>query len=211
QFIQQFIMAKVAQKTVYDLRADVFEKVHRIPLAYFDGQSHGDILSRVTNDIDTIATTLQQSLTQFITSIVTIVGILVMMLWISPLLTLIAVVSIPLSIFVIRPLLKRSQKYFGRQQRNLGQLNGHVEEMYTGQEVVKAFGREEQSIEAFKQVNHRLYETGRRAQFISGIIMPIMSFISNLSYVLISIIGGILVTQRAISIGDIQAFITYTQ
>lgn len=211
QFIQQFIMAKVAQKTVYDLREDVFEKIHKIPLRYFDGQSHGDILSRVTNDIDTIATTLQQSLTQFITSFVTIIGILIMMLWISPLLTLIAVVSIPLSIFVIRPLLRRSQKYFGKQQRNLGNLNGHIEEMYTGQEVVKAFGREEKSIEAFQKVNDELYETGRRAQFISGIIMPIMGFISNLSYVLISIVGGILVTQRAISIGDIQAFITYTQ
>src|SRR5699024_6357615 len=172
---------------------------------------HGDILSRVTNDIDTIATTLQQSLTSFITSFVTIIGIIFMMLWISPLLTVIAVVSIPLSIFVIKPLLKRSQKHFGDQQRTLGNLNGHIEEMYTGHEVVTAFGREEQSIETFKKVNGELYEAGRRAQFISGIIMPLMSFIGNISYVLISIVGGILVTQRTISIGDIQAFITYTR
>ena len=211
QFVQQYIMAAVAQKTVYDLREEVFGKMNDLPLAYFDGKSHGDILSRVTNDIDTIATTLQQSLTSFITSFVTIVGIIIMMLWISPILTLIAVISIPLSLYVIRPLLKRSQKHFGNQQRSLGKLNGHIEEMYTGHEVVTAFGREEQSVEQFKEVNEELYDAGRRAQFISGIIMPLMSFISNISYVLISIVGGILVIQRTISIGDIQAFITYTR
>lgn len=211
QFIQQYIMAAVAQRTVYDLREDVFEKVNHLPLAYFDGRSHGDILSRVTNDIDTIASTLQQSMTQFITSIVTIVGIIIMMLWISPLLTVIAVISIPLSIFVIMPLLKRSQKYFSDQQRTLGNLNGHIEEMYTGHQVVKAFGQEGQSIDEFIEVNDELYHAGRRAQFISGIIMPLMSFIGNISYVLISIVGGFLVIQRAITIGDIQAFITYTR
>ena len=211
QFIQQYIMAGVAQKTVYDLREDVFEKMNDLPLAYFDGKSHGDILSRVTNDIDTIATTLQQSLTSFITSFVTIIGIIIMMLWISPLLTVIAVVSIPLSVFVIRPLLKRSQKHFGNQQRTLGNLNGHIEEMYTGHEVVTAFGREADSVRRFTKVNEELYDAGRRAQFISGIIMPLMAFIGNISYVLISIVGGILVTQRTISIGDIQAFITYTR
>lgn len=210
QFFQQYIMAGVAQKTVYDLREDVFDKVHTLPIAYFDQHPHGDILSRVTNDIDTIATTLQQSLTQFITSFVTIIGIIIMMLWISPLLTIIAVISIPLSFYVIRPLLKRSQKHFGNQQRTLGNLNGHIEEMYTGHQVVKAFGQEKQSVATFNQVNDKLYDAGRRAQFISGIIMPLMSFIGNISYVLISIVGGILVTQRAISIGDIQAFITYT-
>ncbi len=211
QFFQQYIMAGVSQKTVYDLREDVFGKMNHLPLAYFDGRSHGDILSRVTNDIDTIATTLQQSLTSFITSFVTIIGIMVMMLWISPLLTVIAVVSIPLSLFVIRPLLKRSQKHFGKQQKTLGHLNGHIEEMYTGHEVVTAFGREGDSIHRFKKVNEELYDAGRRAQFISGIIMPLMTFIGNISYVLISIVGGILVTQRTISIGDIQAFITYTR
>ncbi|ANU26341.1 ABC transporter ATP-binding protein [Planococcus versutus] len=210
-YIQQYMMSTVAQDTVYDLRQDVNKKLGKLPLKYFDGRSNGETLSRMTNDIDTIGSTLQQSLTQFITSIVTIVGILVMMLTISPLLTLIAVVSLPLSLFVIKPVLKRSQKYFASQQKNLGRLNGHVEEMYTGHQVVKAFGHEEKSNEQFDAVNEELYEAGRKAQFISGIIMPMMTLIGNLSYVLISIVGGILVTQRAISIGDIQAFITYSK
>src|SRR5690625_1634086 len=139
QFVQQFIMARVSQRTVYQLREDVFTKTNKLPISYFDEHSHGDTLSRVTNDIDLIATTLQQSLTQFITSVVTIVGIIFMMLWISPLLTVITVVSIPLSFLVIRPLLKRSQKHFSDQQNTLGNLNGHIEEMYNGHEVVKAF------------------------------------------------------------------------
>ena len=210
-YIQQFIMASVAQKTVYDLREDVNDKLEKLPLKYYDGHPVGDTLSRVTNDIDTIGSTLQQSLTQFITSVVTIVGILAMMLWISPVLTLIALVSLPLSIFVIRPFLKRSQKHFADQQRTLGNLNGHIEEMYTGHQVVKVFGHEKKAIAEFDEVNEQLYDAGRKAQFISGIIMPMMSLIGNLSYVLICIVGGILVTQRAISIGDIQAFITYTR
>ena len=210
QFVQQFIMAKVAQRTVYQLREDIFTKTNQLPISYFDEHSHGDTLSRVTNDIDLIATTLQQSLTQFITSVVTIVGIIMMMLWISPLLTLITVISIPLSFLVIRPLLKRSQKYFSDQQNTLGNLNGHIEEMYNGHEVVKAFGQEENSIDEFTDVNENLYEASKKAQFISGVIMPLMSFIGNISYVFISIVGGILVTQGRISIGDIQAFITYS-
>ncbi len=210
QFIQQFMMAKVAQRTVYQLREDIFTKTNQLPISYFDEHSHGDTLSRVTNDIDLIATTLQQSLTQFITSMVTIVGIILMMLWISPLLTLITVISIPLSFFVIKPLLKKSQKHFSDQQNTLGNLNGHIEEMYNGHEVVKAFGQEENSIEQFTEVNDSLFKASRRAQFISGIIMPLMSFIGNVSYVFISIVGGILVTQGRISIGDIQAFITYS-
>lgn len=210
-YLQQFIMASVAQKTVYDLREDVNHKLEKLPLKYYDGHPVGDTLSRVTNDIDTIGSTLQQSLTQFITSVVTIVGILVMMLWISPMLTIIALVSLPLSIFVIRPFLKRSQKHFADQQRTLGNLNGHIEEMYTGHQVVKVFGHEKKAIAEFEDVNEQLYDAGRKAQFISGIIMPMMSLIGNLSYVLICIVGGILVTQRSISIGDIQAFITYTR
>lgn len=210
-YIQQYIMASVAQKTVYDLREDVNNKLEKLPLKYYDGRSVGETLSRVTNDIDTIGSTLQQSLTQFITSVVTIVGILAMMLWISPVLTLIALISLPLSIFVIRPFLKRSQKHFADQQRTLGNLNGHIEEMYTGHQVVKVFGHEKKAIAEFVEVNEQLYDAGRKAQFISGIIMPMMSLIGNLSYVLICIVGGILVTQRAISIGDIQAFITYTR
>ncbi|MDN3428573.1 ABC transporter ATP-binding protein [Microbacterium sp. APC 3898] len=210
-YIQQYMMSTVAQDTVYDLRQDVNKKLEKLPLKYFDGRPNGETLSRMTNDIDTIGSTLQQSLTQFITSIVTIVGILVMMLTISPLLTLIAVVSLPLSLFVIGPILKKSQKYFSSQQKNLGRLNGHVEEMYTGHQVVKAFGHEAKSNEQFDEVNEELYQAGRKAQFISGIIMPVMTLIGNLSYVVISIVGGILVTQRAISIGDIQAFITYSK
>ncbi|MGM0898532.1 MAG: ABC transporter ATP-binding protein [Bacillota bacterium] len=210
-YIQQYMMSTVAQDTVYDLRQDVNKKLEKLPLEYFDGRANGETLSRMTNDIDTIGSTLQQSLTQFITSIVTLVGILVMMLTISPLLTLIAVVSLPLSLFVIKPILKRSQKYFSSQQKNLGRLNGHVEEMYTGHQVVKAFGHETKSNEQFDAVNDQLYDAGRKAQFISGIIMPMMTLIGNLSYVVISVVGGILVTQRAISIGDIQAFITYSK
>ncbi|MBT2648460.1 ABC transporter ATP-binding protein [Bacillus sp. ISL-34] len=210
-YVQQYIMSSVAQDTVYDLREDVNQKLEKLPLKYFEGRPNGETLSRMTNDIDTIGSTLQQSLTQFITSIVTILGIIIMMLSISPLLTLISIVSLPLSIFAIRPILKRSQKYFADQQRKLGQLNGHIEEMYTGHQVVKAFGHEKKASAQFTAVNEELYKAGSKAQFISGIIMPIMFFIGNLSYVLISVVGGILVTQRSISIGDIQAFITYSK
>ena len=210
-YIQQYMMASVAQKTVYRLREDVNEKLEKLPLKYYDGRPNGETLSRVTNDIDTIGSTLQQSVTQFITSFVTIIGIIIMMLTISPLLTLIAMISLPLSVFVIRPFLKKSQKHFANQQKTLGQLNGHIEEMYTGHQVVKAFGHEKKAIAEFDVVNEQLYEAGRRAQFISGIIMPMMAFIGNLSYVFICIAGGILVTKRAISIGDIQAFITYSR
>ena len=210
-YIQQYIMSSVAQDTVFDLREDVNQKLEKLPLKFFDGRSNGDTLSRMTNDIDTIGSTLQQSLTQFITSIITIVGIIIMMLSISPILTLISIVSLPVSIFAIGPILKRSQKHFADQQRTLGELNGHIEEMYTGHQIVKAFGHEKKSGAQFDVVNEELYDAGTKAQFISGIIMPMMFFIGNLSYVLISVVGGILVTQRAISIGDIQAFITYSK
>ncbi|MED3785946.1 ABC transporter ATP-binding protein [Peribacillus frigoritolerans] len=210
-YVQQYIMSSVAQDTVYDLREDVNKKLEKLPLKFFEGRPNGETLSRMTNDIDTIGSTLQQSLTQFITSIVTIVGIIIMMLSISPLLTLISIISLPLSIFAIRPILKRSQKHFADQQRKLGQLNGHIEEIYTGHQVVKAFGYEKKASAKFTEVNEELYKAGSKAQFISGIIMPVMFFIGNLSYVLISVVGGILVTQRSISIGDIQAFITYSK
>lgn len=210
-FVQQFVMAGVAQKTVYDLREDVNKKLEKLPLKYFDSHAHGDTLSRVTNDIDLIGTTLQQSITQFITAFVTITGIVIMMLVISPVLTLIAILTLPVSMYVIRPILKRSQKYFADQQRTLGKLNGHIEEMYTGHKVVKAFGHEKKAIAEFNEVNEELYEAGRKAQFISGIIMPVMVFIGNLGYVLIAVAGGIFVTKRMITIGDIQAFITYTK
>lgn len=210
-YLQQYLMSTVAQDTVYDLREDVSAKLERLPLNYYDQTAKGETLSRVTNDIDTIGTTLQQSLTLFITSFVTIIGITVMMLIISPILTAIAISSLLLSVFVIRPILKRSQTQFADQQRTLGELNSHIEEMYTGHPVVKAFGHEKKAIHKFNETNEQLYEAGRKAQFMSGIIMPLMQFIGNFSYVLISVAGGILVTQGRISIGDIQAFITYSR
>lgn len=210
-YVQQYMMAGVAQNTVFDLREDVNHKLEKLPLKYYDNHPVGDTLSRMTNDIDLIGNTLQQSITQFITSMITIIGILFMMFWISPVLAIISLVSLPVSLFVIRPFLKRSQKYFADQQRTLGDLNGHIEEMYNGHQVVKAFGHEEKSIEQFDEVNEQLFNAGRRAQFISGIMMPLMSLIGNFSYVLICIVGGIFVMNGSIRIGDIQAFIQYTR
>ncbi|WP_334072262.1 ABC transporter ATP-binding protein [Paenibacillus sp. A14] len=210
-YFQQYLMAGVAQKTVYDLRQDVNGKLNKLPLKYFDARTHGEILSRVTNDVDNISNTLQQSLTQLITSILTIIGVIVMMLRISPLLTLIAVLTLPVSVLAITSIAKRSQKQFVRQQKELGQLNGHVEEMYTGHKIIKVFGRERKSQQQFDEINGRLYEAGWKAQFISGVIMPIMSFIGNIGYVLVSVVGGILVTKRTIEIGDVQAFIQYAR
>ncbi|TDF95069.1 ABC transporter ATP-binding protein [Paenibacillus piri] len=210
-YIQQYLMAGVAQKTVYRMRKDVNEKLVRLPLKYYDSQTHGEILSRAVNDMDNISGTLQQSLTQVITSVITLVGIIVMMLTISPLLTLILVLTLPLSFIVIRMIASRSQKHFMGQQKALGELNGHVEEMYTGHKIVKAFGYERKSIGKFDEVNDRLYESGWRAQFISGIMMPLMTVINNIGYVMICVVGGVLVTQRAIEIGDIQAFIQYAR
>ncbi|WP_339291892.1 ABC transporter ATP-binding protein [Paenibacillus sp. FSL W8-0187] len=210
-YIQQYVMAGVAQRTVYDLRKDVYNKLGRLPLKYFDARTHGETLSRVTNDMDNISSTLQQSLTQMITSIVTLVGVIVMMLTISPLLTLVVILTLPLSVVVTIVVAKRSQKHFVAQQKHLGELNGHVEEMYTGHKVVKAFGRERQSMEQFNEVNDKLYDAGWRAQFISGTIMPLMGFVGNIGYVIVSVVGGVLVTRRAIEIGDIQAFIQYSR
>lgn len=210
-YIQQYVMAGVAQRTVYDLRKDVYNKLGRLPLKYFDARTHGETLSRVTNDMDNISSTLQQSLTQMITSVVTLVGVIIMMLTISPLLTLVVILTLPLSVVVTIMVAKRSQKHFVAQQKHLGQLNGHVEEMYTGHKVVKAFGRERQSMEQFDEVNDKLYDAGWKAQFISGTIMPLMSFVGNIGYVIVSVVGGVLVTRRAIEIGDIQAFIQYSR
>jgi len=210
-YLQQYIMAGVAQKTVFDMRNDVNDKLDRLPLKFFDSRRHGEILSRVTNDIDNISTTLQQSLTQLITSLVTIAGILVMMLTISPVMTLIAVVTLPLSFVVTAVIAKRSQKYFAAQQKDIGILNGHVEEMYTGHQIVKAFGREGDSIARFDEINERLYRAGWKAQFVSGIIFPLMSFISNIGYVLVCVVGGTLVIKNKIEIGDVQAFIQYSR
>ncbi len=210
-YVQQYVMAGVAQKTMYRLRREIDEKLSRLPLKYFDSRTHGEIMSRAINDMDNLSTTLQQSVTQLITSAVTLLGVIVIMLTISPLLSLIVVLTLPLSLFVTMGIAKRSQEYFRRQQRALGELNGHVEEMYAGHKIVKAFGREGQSIAEFTERNEKLYNAGWRAQFVSGIIMPLMRFIGNIGYVFVAVVGGIMVTRNAIAIGDVQAFIQYAQ
>ena len=210
-YIQQFIMAGVAQKTVYDLREAVSSKLTRLPLKFYDSRTHGEILSRVTNDIDLISTTLQQSVAQVISSVVTIIGVIIMMFTINWLLTLVTVITLPVSFIFLRPIIKRSQIYFKEQQQTLGEINGHIEEMYGGHRIVKAYSREKKSIAKFDGINEELYKAGWKAQFISGIIMPLMMFVNNIGYVFVSVIGGILVTRRAIQIGDVQAFIQYAR
>ncbi len=208
---QSYIMAGVTQRTVYRLRRRVDVKLGRLPLAYFDGHPRGDILSRVTNDIDNISQTLQQSLTQLITSVLTVVGVLIMMLTISPLLAVISVLAVPASIVVTVLIASRSQKQFAAQWERTGTLNGHVEEMHTGHAIVKLFGRQEEAIATFDEQNEQLYQASYRAQFISGMIMPAMTFISNLNYVAIAVIGGVQVANGRMSLGDVQAFIQYSR
>ncbi len=210
-YIQQYVMAGVAQRMMYRLRREVDEKLSRLPLKYFDSRTHGETMSRAVNDMDNLSTTLQQSITQLITSAVTLLGVIVIMLLISPLLSLIVLLTLPLSVLVTTVIAKRSQNYFRTQQRALGDLNGHVEEMYTGHKIVKAFGREGQSVAEFNERNEKLYNAGWRAQFVSGIIMPLMRFIGNIGYVFVAVVGGIMVTQGTIAIGDVQAFIQYAQ
>ncbi len=210
-FIQGYIMASVAQRTVFQLRKEAEGKISRLPLKYFDGTTTGEILSRAVNDVDNISTTLQQSLTQIITSVVTIIGVIIMMLSISVTLTIILLLTLPLSGVIAVFIAKKSQGYFGSQQNTLGQLTGHVEEIYTGHEVVKAFGHEDKAIEEFDDINERLYQSSWKAQFISGAIMPLMQFINNLGYVLICVGGGIFVANGRITVGDIQAFIQYAR
>ncbi len=209
-FIQQYLMAGVAQRTVYKLRKEVDEKLAKLPLRYYDSHSHGDILSRAVNDLDTVGSTLQQSISQLVTSTAMLVGVLVMMLSISVSLTLIALVTLPLSVVIITSIARRSQSFFKAQQKALGDLNGHVEEMYTGHVIVKAFSHEEKAITIFNKLNDILYDSGWKAQFVSGIIMPMMRFVGNIGYVLVAIVGGIMATQGAITIGDVQAFIQYS-
>jgi ATP-binding cassette subfamily B multidrug efflux pump len=208
---QAYIMAGVTQRTVYRLRQRVDQKLGRLPLVYFDRESRGDILSRVTNDIDNISQTLQQSLTQLITSLLTVVGVLILMLTISPLLAIISLLTVPLSIVVTILIAGRSQKQFAAQWQRTGALNGHIEEMHTGHAIVKLFGRQEQAIADFDRQNEALYDASYRAQFISGMIMPAMTFISNLNYVAIAVIGGVRVASGQLTLGDVQAFIQYSR
>jgi ATP-binding cassette, subfamily B, multidrug efflux pump len=208
---QAWIMAGVTQRTVYRLRQDVDRKLARLPLKYFDSHPRGDTLSRVTNDIDNIGQTLQQSLTQLITSLLTVVGVLILMLTISPILAVISLLAVPASIVVTVLIASRSQKQFMAQWASTGTLNGHVEEMHTGHSIVKVFGRQREAIEAFDAENDRLYDASYRAQFISGIIQPAMNFISNLNYVAIAVIGGLRVASGQMSLGDVIAFIQYSR
>ncbi len=208
-FIMGYVMSDVSQKTTYNMRREVKDKLDKLPLAYFDKRTQGEILSRVTNDMDTIASSLQQSLTQLLTAVVTLIGIVVMMITISPVLTIIALITLPLSAFVTIAITKKSQKYYKNQQKHLGSISGHIQEMYNGHKAVKVFNHEKDAIEKFEKTNDELYNTGWKAQFMGGVMFPALSFISNLGYVLVCIVGGIGVTNRTINIGDVQAFIGY--
>lgn len=210
-YILQYIMAGVAQKTVFDMRRDVNDKLARLPLRFFDSRTHGEIMSRVANDIDNISTTLQQSLTQLITSLCTVLGVIIMMLTISPMLTLITILTLPVAFLATANIAKRSQKYFASQQKELGELNGHVEEMLTGHKIVKAFRHEKKSLTIFDGINDRLYTVGWRAQFASGLLFPLMGLINNIGYVIVCVVGGLYVTRGYIKIGDVQAFIQYSR
>jgi ATP-binding cassette subfamily B multidrug efflux pump len=210
-WMQSYLMTGVSQRTVYRMRRDVDAKLSRLPLSYYDSHPRGDTLSRVTNDIDNIATSLQQSLTQLITSVCTIIGVLALMLWISPVLAVISLLTVPLSIGVTIFIAKRSQQEFARQWARTGALNGHVEEMHTGHSIVKAFGHEREAIEQFDEQNEQLFQASYRAQFLSGTIQPAMQFIANLNYVAICVIGGIQVANGNMSLGDVQAFVQYSR
>lgn len=210
-YIQGFITSTISQRVAYDLRTSISQKMDRMPLSYFDKHTSGDILSRVTNDIDTIAQSLNQSMSQVITSTVTVIGIFIMMLTISPVMTLIAVCVLPVSMVLIGLVMKRSQKYFARQQAALGDVNGHIEEMYGAHQVVKAFNGEEDSVARFEEYNDDLYNSAWKSQFFSGLLQPLTTFVGNIGYVGVCLLGGFLATGNMISIGDIQAFIQYVR
>lgn len=208
-YIQSYIMSGVSMKVTYQLRKNISEKMNRLPLNYYDTRTHGEILSRVTNDVDTVSTTLNQSLSQMITSVTTLIGIAVMMISISIPMTLVAVMILPLSMGLIMLVVKKSQRYFQQQQESLGSLNGHIEENYSGHNVVKVFNGEKEAVEKFKTINDNLYSSAWKSQFLSGMMMPIMTFVSNLGYVFVCLLGGYLAVKKVIEIGDIQAFIQY--
>ncbi len=208
-YIQSWVMTGVSQKVTYKLRNDITQKINRMPLKYFDTHTHGEVLSRITNDVDIVSQTLGQSLTQIITSVTMVIGVLIMMIRISWLMTLAALFVIPVSLILVITVVKKSQKYFRSQQEYLGHINGHIEEMYGGHIVVKAFNGEEASLKQFNHYNEILYQSAWKSQFVSGIMMPMMSFIGNLGYVLVCILGGVLAVRNVVNIGDIQAFIQY--
>ncbi len=210
-YIQGYIMSGVSMKITYRFRKDISEKINRMPLKYFDTRTHGEVLSRITNDVDTVSQTLNQSLTQLITSITTLIGVLIMMLTISWIMTLAAFLILPLSGGLIMLVVKKSQKYFKAQQTYLGHINGHIEEMYSGHNVVQVFNGEEEAISKFSGLNSELYDSAWKSQFLSGMMMPIMQFVGNIGYVVVCILGGYLAVKKTIEVGDIQAFIQYVR
>ena len=210
-FVQGWIMTGITQKIVYNLRRDISEEINRMPMKYFESHQYGDVLSRITNDVDTLGTGLNQSVTTIITSVATVIGVLVMMLTISPLMTLISFVTIPVSIFLLGLIIKASQKHFKMQQEYLGNINGQIEESFAGQLVIKAFNREKSVEKTFNDTNEILYESAWKSQFISGIMQPVMMFVGNLGYAGVAISGAILAIKNVIGIGDIQAFIQYVR
>ena len=210
-FIQGYIMTGISQKMTYRMRKEISEKIHRLPMNYFDKVTHGEVLSRVTNDVDTLSQSLNQSATQMITSVTTLIGVLIMMLSISPLMTVVALLILPVSLSMISVIVKHSQKFFRDQQSYLGHVNGQVEEVYGGHNIVKAFNKEEDVIKTFNETNDILYQSAWKSQFLSGMMMPIMQFVGNLGYVGVSILGGYLAIKGSIEVGDIQSFIQYVR
>lgn len=210
-FIQGWLMTGVSQKVSYRLRKELIAKINRMPMNYFDKSTHGETLSRVTNDVDTLAQNLNQSITQLVTSVTTIIGVMVMMLSISPLMTLIAVLILPVSMVLVLFVVKISQKYFKSQQEYLGHINGQVEEIYSGHNIVKAFNREERVIEDFNEANDILYKSAWKSQFFSGVMMPVMTFVGNLGYVAVAVVGGLLAANGTIMVGDILSFVQYVK
>ena len=210
-YVQGRLVAIVGQRTVFALREQVEMKLSRLPLRYFDKQPRGEILSRVTNDIDNISQTLQQTMSQLLGSVLTIIGVLIVMFWISPILAVIALVTVPITVLVAMKIGKRAQPQFIAQWASTGKLNAHIEEMYTGHALVKVFGRQQQAAEVFEEHNAKLFSAAFRAQFISGCIQPAMFLIGNLNYVLVAVVGGLRVAAGALSIGDVQAFIQYSR
>lgn len=208
-YLQSYIMSGVSMKITYELRKNISEKMNRLPLNYYDTRTHGEILSRITNDVDTVSQTLNQSLTQMITSVTTLIGIVAMMLSISVRMTLVAVLVLFVSMGLIVTVVKKSQKYFSQQQKSLGNLNGHIEEIYAGHNVVQIFNGEKEAIEKFRVINDKLYGSAWKSQFLSGMMMPIMSFVGNLGFVCVCLLGGYLTVKKVIEIGDVQAFIQY--
>lgn len=209
--VQGFFMTGISQKTTYRLRKEISEKINRMPMGYFDTKTHGEVLSRITNDVDTLGQSLNQSATQMITSVTTIIGVLVMMLSISPLMTLVALMILPVSIGMISLIMKKSQRYFRRQQEYLGNVNGQVEEIYSGHNIIRAFNKEQEVTETFEKINSKLYDSAWKSQFFSGTMMPIMQFVGNLGYVGVAMLGGYLAIRKTIEVGDIQSFTQYVR